>query len=65
MRGSVKLWTEKAWGFIKGDDGRDYFVHISGLLNGERYLCPGDHVDFEIETNRRSGKTQAANVRVL
>jgi cold shock CspA family protein len=35
--------------FITGDDGRDYFAHISSLVPGEEYgkLLPGVAVEFD------------------
>ena len=45
MRGTVKEFgTQRGWGFITGDDGKDYFV---------RTLYKGDLVEFEpTETDR-------------
>ena len=34
MRGTVKSFLpEKAYGFIRGEDGRDYFFHLNDLVN--------------------------------
>lgn len=34
MRGIVKTYLpEKQYGFIKGDDGKDYFFHYSSFVN--------------------------------
>lgn len=36
MRGTVKTYLpEKGYGFLKGDDGKDYFFHNSELVNKE------------------------------
>ena len=33
--GTVKKWNASdGWGFIEGDDGADYFIHISNVRNG-------------------------------
>lgn len=34
MKGMVKFFNEKkGFGFIDGDDGKAYFIHISGVIN--------------------------------
>jgi len=60
MNGTVKWFnTQKGYGFIKGEDGNDYFVHHKQLPEGTR-LNENDAVTFEpVETER--GK-QAQNV---
>ena len=48
MEGKVKFFVEsKGYGFIKGDDDNDYFVHIS--QTNEENLCEGDYVSFSSE----------------
>ena len=43
--GKVKFYNkEKKYGFITGDDGKDYFFHASGVSN-ELYVQDGDN-DF-------------------
>ena len=37
MKGTVKFYNVmKRFGFITGEDGRDYFVHVTGLKPGVR-----------------------------
>ncbi len=49
MKGKVKFFNqEKEFGFITGDDGKDYFVHKSGLENGIT-ISEGDSVEFSTE----------------
>lgn len=43
--GKVKFFNEtKGYGFITGDDGKEYFVHVS---NCNSKLMKGDDVSFE------------------
>ncbi|MGO9180337.1 MAG: cold-shock protein [Candidatus Limnocylindrales bacterium] len=55
-RGTVKkLIADRGFGFITGDDGKDYFFHRSGVeptLDFDR-LAGGERVAFEIEANPR------------
>ena len=60
MRGMVKFFNgQKGYGFITPDDGsKDVFVHVSalekaGITSG---VQEGQIVDFDIETDKRSGK---------
>ena len=65
--GTVKWFnTTKGFGFIQPNDGGgDVFVHISALEQaGLRGLNEGDRVAYELESDRRSGKTSAVNLRV-
>lgn len=63
MRGTVKWFnSQKGYGFITRDDGKDYFVHCSSILmNGHKQLSENDIVDFEIG-NGTTGREQAVNV---
>ncbi|MBN2094977.1 MAG: cold shock domain-containing protein [Candidatus Aenigmarchaeota archaeon] len=47
MEGTVKFFNVmKNFGFISGEDGKDYFVHSSALKEGTM-LGEGDKVSFE------------------
>ena len=61
--GTVKWFNEsKGYGFIQGEDGRDLFVHFSGIAGtGFRSLQEGQKVEFEV-TQGPKGE-QASNVR--
>lgn len=66
-RGTVKFFNAaKGFGFIAPDDGRaDIFVHISAVHNsGLDELHEGDEVSFEVEQDRRSGKSSAIDLQV-
>ena len=65
--GTVKWFNPtKGFGFIQPNDGgQDVFVHISAVEQaGLRGLNEGQTVDYELEQDRRSGKTSATNLRV-
>ena len=56
MKGKVKFFNEiKEFGFITGEDGKDYFVHKSGILNDE-ILDKDDEVTFETEKGDKGMK---------
>ncbi len=60
MEGTVKWFNEtKGYGFISGDDGNEYFVHISQVAN-ETNLRENDKVTFD--TARTDKGEQAQNV---
>ena len=56
--GTVKFFNEvKGFGFITGDDGKDYFVHSSGLKEGTK-IREGDKVKFEVVEGDRGPKAE-------
>ncbi|MEM6460719.1 MAG: cold-shock protein [Pseudomonadota bacterium] len=67
IRGTVKFFnTNKGFGFIQPDDGsKDAFVHISALeRSGIHSLSEGQIVEYELETDSRSGKQAATNLSI-
>lgn len=63
--GTVKWFnTTKGYGFIAPDNGgADVFVHISAVERaGMRSLAEGQKVNFDVEQDRRSGKSAATNL---
>ena len=65
--GKVKWYNaSKGFGFVEPDDGgADVFVHVSAVeLAGLSSLQEGQTVNFELERDRRSGKTSAGNLQV-
>jgi CspA family cold shock protein len=56
--GTVKFFNSaKRFGLIKGDDGREYSVHSSGVESGIQ-IHEGDKVTFEIAGGRRGPKAE-------
>lgn len=67
-RGLVKFFNAaKGYGFIAPDDGgADVFVHVSAVeRSGLAGLNEGDHVTFEVEQDRRSGKSSAVDLELI
>jgi CspA family cold shock protein len=63
--GTVKWFnTTKGFGFIQPDaGGADVFVHISAVQRaGLTGLNEGQKVNFEVEKDRRTGKSAAGNL---
>lgn len=56
--GTVKFYNDiKQFGFITGDDGKDYFVHSSGIKEGIT-ITEGDKVSFKIVEGDRGPKAE-------
>lgn len=65
-QGTVKFFNaQKGYGFIAQDNGEpDVFVHVSAVERaGMRSLVEGQKLSFEIEADRRSGKSAATNLQ--
>jgi CspA family cold shock protein len=66
--GTVKWFNpEKGFGFIQPENGgSDVFVHISAAEQaGIRTLNEGQKLQYEIITDRRTGKNSAGNLQLL
>ena len=58
VTGVVKFFNpNKSFGFITGDDGKDYFVHSSGLKEGVE-ITEGDKVSFEVVKGDKGPKAE-------
>ena len=56
MKGKVKFFNEtKGFGFVTGEDGKDYFVHSTSLEQGVS-IREGDTVNFEVEQGTKGPK---------
>ena len=65
MKGTVKWFNDqKGYGFISDENGKDVFVHFSGLvMEGFKTLKEGQNVEFEIVDGAKGA--QAVNVTVI
>ena len=63
--GTVKWFnSEKGYGFITGEDGKDVFVHFSAIMSdGFKTLEEGQEVEFEVTEGTKG--PQAVNVTKL
>jgi len=58
VTGTVKFFNRtKHFGFVAGDDGTDYFVHVSGLKPGVT-IDEGDKVTFDVVAGDRGPKAE-------
>jgi CspA family cold shock protein len=63
VKGKVKMFnSERGFGFITGDDGKDVYVHSSSIEGGAT-LAVGDQVEYEVEQGDRGPR--AKNVKKL
>ena len=62
MKGTVKWFNKKkGYGFIIGEDNKEYFVHYSSIIcDGFKTLTDGASVRFDVAD--KDGRTQAVSV---
>ncbi|MBP3455264.1 MAG: cold-shock protein [Alistipes sp.] len=65
MTGKVKWFdSKKGYGFIIGEDGKEIFVHFSGIVkDGFKSLVEGQTVTYEVGEGAKGA--QAVNVNVV
>ncbi len=65
MTGTVKWFdSKKGYGFIIAENGKEVFVHFSGILSeGFKSLNEGQKVEFELGNGTKG--EQAVNVKVI
>jgi CspA family cold shock protein len=54
--------SAKGYGFISGDDGLDYFFHITNVT-GDTRIATGHHVTFEPGTSEKGPRARRVVVR--
>ena len=58
VEGTVKFFNRtRKYGFITGDDGKSYFVHIDGLKEGVE-IDEGDKVSFKAVEGDKGPKAE-------
>lgn len=61
MEGKIKFFNqEKGWGFISGNDGQEYFLHISQLPTNTE--APEQGSDVRFDTQQTEKGMQAQNI---
>jgi CspA family cold shock protein len=64
MKGIVTWYNiQRGYGFIKGIDGKDVFVHKSAVPFWTIFLKEGDKVEYKIENSKNGLK--ATSIKVL
>ncbi|MGL5278617.1 MAG: cold-shock protein [Cetobacterium sp.] len=55
LKGTVKWFNkEKGFGFVTCEEGKDYFVHFTGIIgDGFRTLEEGQNVSFIVEDGNK------------
>ena len=64
MKGKVKWFdSAKGYGFIHTDDGKDVFVHYTGIeREGFKALEQGQEVEFDITDGKRGSQAVKVNL---
>jgi len=63
MEGRIKFFKQdKGFGFIIGEDEKDYFFHITGFREQPENVSKDDAVTFDVVENNRG--LQAVNIEL-
>jgi len=58
VEGTVKFFNRtREYGFINGDDGKTYFIHVTGLKEGVQ-IDEGDRVSFKGTEGEKGPKAE-------
>ena len=58
-----KLVSDRGFGFIAADDGKEYFFHRSGTEGDFDSLQGGEKVTFEIETSPKGPRARGVRAQ--
>lgn len=63
MNGTFKWYnTQKGYGFITGEDSKDYFVHYSALPEGQRDIRDHEELKVSFDVKETDRGAQAQNI---
>ena len=63
VKGTVKFFGTKGYGFITGEDGNDYFVHFTDILaEGFKTLTADQKVEFEPAQGEKGKKATKVTI---
>ena len=68
LQGIVRVWNDdRGFGFVRGDDGRDYFFHRGSFSGGwDADLAAGQRLVFDAHAPRQAGQWHVAcNAQLL
>ena len=58
LKGVIKKYNhEKGWGFIEGEDGYDYFFHVSNIRSGQK-VTNNSKVKFDPSEGQRGQEAE-------
>ena len=63
MKGTFKWYnTQKGYGFITGEDSKDYFVHHSALPEGQENIRDSEEITVSFEPKETQRGFQAQDI---
>lgn len=68
MTGKIKrLFSDRPYGFIIGDDGKDYFFHESEIVTdaSEIEIAEGQSVEFDTTRSQHDRQGRLCAVRII
>lgn len=66
MNGTIsRVLSDKGFGFIKGDDGQEYFMHRSAVRDGSVFEQLRDGQPVIFDASRGDKGLRAENVRLV
>ena len=58
ISGTVKSWNpSQGWGFIEGDDGEDYYIHVSKVRKGQS-ISHNSRVKFDVSQGQQGPEAE-------